>query len=111
MAEMLSAPRNEFPEFPAALSFLPLLTPETTRDLLSRRRELLARQVSELEAALAAQPDGPPIPRVTMLETEYLLAAAQAELSWVDGILAELAEGSLTWSREELRAIAEQWRP
>jgi DNA-binding PadR family transcriptional regulator len=111
MAEMLSAPRNEFPEFPAALSFLPLLTPETTRALMSRRRDLLARQICELQAALAAQPDGPPIPRVTMLETEYLHAAAQAELGWVDGILAELADGSLTWSREELRAIADQWRP
>ena len=27
MAEILSTPRNEFPEFPAALSFLPMLTP------------------------------------------------------------------------------------
>src|SRR6185369_14172767 len=31
--EILSTPRNEFPEFPAALSFLPMLTPEATRDL------------------------------------------------------------------------------
>lgn len=27
MAEILSTPRNEYPEFPAALSFLPVLTP------------------------------------------------------------------------------------
>ena len=29
MAEVLSTPRNEFPEFPAALSFIPLFTPES----------------------------------------------------------------------------------
>ena len=34
MAEVLSTPRNEFPEFPAGLSFIPLLTPESAHELL-----------------------------------------------------------------------------
>jgi hypothetical protein len=43
-----------------------------------------------------------------MLETEYLRAVTNAELQWVDAVLAGLRDGSITWSREELRAIAAQ---
>ena len=35
MAEVLSTPRNEFPEFPAGLSFIPLSDAESTRELLT----------------------------------------------------------------------------
>jgi DNA-binding PadR family transcriptional regulator len=109
MAEILAEPRNEFPEFPAALSFLPMLTPETTRDLLARRRELLVQRLAERDAMLATEIEGFELPRVTMLETEFLRAVTQAELDWVDGVLAGLRDGSITWSREELRAIAARY--
>jgi DNA-binding PadR family transcriptional regulator len=105
MAEILSNPRNEFPEFPAALSFLPMLTPENTRDLLAQRREILVRRLAEREAMLATV-EGLALPRVTMLETEYLRAVTRAELDWVDAVLAGLRAGTITWSREDLRAIA-----
>jgi DNA-binding PadR family transcriptional regulator len=110
MAEILSTPRNEFPEFPAALSFLPMLTPEQTAELLGGRRELLVQRLAERDATLATELEGFEIPRVTMLETEYLRAILHAELSWVDQVLAGLADGSIRWSREELRAIAAQWQ-
>lgn len=109
MAEILSTPRNEFPEFPAALSFLPMLTPQITMDLLAQRRELLVQRLTERDAAIATEVEGFQIPRVTMLETEYLRAVTNAELQWVDGVLAGLRDGSITWSREELQAIAAQW--
>src|SRR4051794_33889430 len=54
MGEMLSTPRNEFPELPAALSFLPLLTPEDTLRLLEQRKTLLAERLDGLRAALGA---------------------------------------------------------
>ncbi len=108
MDEILSTPRNEFPEFPAALSFLPMLTPEVTMDLLGKRRELLVQRLAERDAAIAAQLEGIQIPRVTMLETEYLRLLTNAELQWVDAVLAGLRDGSITWSREELRALAAQ---
>jgi len=110
MAEILSTPRNEFPEFPAALSFLPMLTPDVTVDLLGKRRELLVQRLAERDAAIATALDGFAIPRVTLLETEFLRAVTDAELCWVDAVLAGLRDGSITWSREELRAIAAQWK-
>jgi DNA-binding PadR family transcriptional regulator len=110
MAEILSTPRNEFPEFPAALSFLPMLTPESTMELLSQRRERLTQQLAERDAMIATELEGLQIPRVTLLETEYLRAVTEAELHWIDTVLAGLRDGTLTWSREELRAVAAQWK-
>jgi DNA-binding PadR family transcriptional regulator len=110
MAEILSTPRNEFPEFPAALSFLPMLTPEITMKLLSQRRERLIQQLAERDAMIATELEGLQIPRVTLLETEYLRAVTEAELKWIDTVLAGLRDGTLTWNREELQAIAANWK-
>jgi DNA-binding PadR family transcriptional regulator len=104
LAEILSTPRNEFPEFPAALSFLPMLTPAATGDLLAQRRELLELRLAERDAMIAKAFDGVQPPRVTMLESEYLRAVTQAELSWIDDVLAGLGAGTITWSREQLQA-------
>jgi DNA-binding PadR family transcriptional regulator len=108
MAEMLSTPRNEFPEFPAALSFLPMLTAQQTAEYLALRREQLIQRLAERDALLATELEGYQLPRVTMLETEYLRAVTQAELDWIDQVLAGLHDGSITWSREELRAAVAQ---
>jgi DNA-binding PadR family transcriptional regulator len=108
MTEILSTPRNEFPEFPAALSFLPMLTPATTAELFSRRRDQLVARLADRDAAIATEFEGFQIPRVTLLETEYLRAITQAELQWVEAVLAGLRDGSITWSRAELQAIAAQ---
>jgi DNA-binding PadR family transcriptional regulator len=104
MAEVLSTPRNEFPELPAALSFIPLLTPEATRGLLATRRELLMQRLAERDALIASV--GFPLPRATMLETEYLHAATEAEIRWLDSVLAGLDDGSITWSSREMHQAA-----
>jgi DNA-binding PadR family transcriptional regulator len=106
MAEILSTPRNEFPEFPAALSFLPMLTPQATARHLAARRGQLAQRLAERDALLSTEVEGFRLPRVTMLETEYLRAVTRAELDWIDEVLAGLQDGSINWSREELHAVA-----
>ncbi|MEU8259307.1 PadR family transcriptional regulator [Micromonospora sp. NPDC048999] len=108
MSEILSTPRNEFPEFPAAVSFLPLLTPELTKELLSERRERLVQLLAEHNSALVTELEGLQLPRVLMLETEYLRAVTDAELRWIESVLAALSDGSLSWSREELAAFEAQ---
>ncbi len=108
MAEILSTPRNEFPEFPAALSFLPMLTPQEAAELLTRRRERLVQLLAERDAALTTGPADLQLPRVTLLETEYLRAVTRAELDWIDAVLTGIRDGTLTWSHEELRAFAAQ---
>src|SRR5437762_3630765 len=80
LTEMLSSPRNEFPEFPAALSFLFGITPEEARAALERRATLLREKVAELDRELQTE-SGPP--RLFLVESEYLRAVTSAELEWV----------------------------
>ena len=97
LAEIISAPRNEFPEFPAALSFLMLLTPGTAGELLGHRRDLLTQRGADLHTELPAELGAAPLPRVALVEIEYLHAVTSAELRWVTAIRQALADGSLTW--------------
>ncbi|HZX01297.1 PadR family transcriptional regulator [Kribbella sp.] len=98
LSEILTTPRNEFPEFPAGLSFVMLLPPATAGELLGRRRELLTQRIEELRRELASTVDGQPIPRFALLETEYQVALTVAEAEWIDGVLDELRSGTLTWT-------------
>uniref|UniRef100_UPI00059270ED PadR family transcriptional regulator n=1 Tax=Nocardia concava TaxID=257281 RepID=UPI00059270ED len=105
--EMVSTPRNEFPEFPAALSFLMLLGPDQARAELEQRANTLRANLDEIDTGMAqAQKFG--LPRVTMLEDEYQRAVTAAELRWLEAVLADLADGSLTWSWESLARFQNQ---
>jgi DNA-binding PadR family transcriptional regulator len=103
LAEIVSTPRNEFPEFPAALSFLLMLTPDAVTDLLARRRDHLARQLADLDTALRAAAR---LPRIIMIEDEFAHALTRAELTWVEDTLEDLRDGSFTWDQEELARLA-----
>jgi DNA-binding PadR family transcriptional regulator len=98
LAEILATPRNEFPEFPAGLSFVMLMTPNTAGELLAQRREHLTKRIAELQLELRMEVDGEPIPRFALLETEYQVAVLVAEAKWVDSVLHDLRTGKLTWT-------------
>jgi DNA-binding PadR family transcriptional regulator len=102
LTEMLAAPRNEFPEFPAALSFTMMLGPEKTAEVLKQRLAMVELSLAELDQELGAEYDH--LPRVTMLETEYLRAVTTAERDWLVGVIDDLDGGILRWSSEELAA-------
>jgi DNA-binding PadR family transcriptional regulator len=101
---MVSTPRNEFPELPAALSFVMLLGPEQTLAVLERRAALVREAVAALDRELAGHSGT--IPRVTLLETEYVRAVTHAELTWIAGVIDDLRTGSLTWSEADFAAAA-----
>ncbi|MGW4247500.1 PadR family transcriptional regulator [Nocardia sp. NPDC004722] len=99
--EMISTPRNEFPDFPAALSFLLLLTPAEARAELEKRANAVRAKIDEIDAGMVlAEKFG--LPRVTKLEDEFQRAVAVAELHWLEGVVADLADGSLAWSWDSL---------
>ncbi len=108
LIEMLEAPRNEFPRFPAALSFLMMLSPNAAEEVLERRAFALRQTLAELERVLSGA-DGPLPPRITLIETEYLRAMTKAELDWLCSVTDELRSGSLSWSHEELAEVAKQF--
>lgn len=98
---MLAAVRNEFPQFPAALSFAMGLPPDQVEAALDQRARVLRKDLARIEENLAAT-----LPRVTLLDDEYLRAVTAAELNWIDGILDDLRTGELTWSKEQLASVA-----
>ncbi|MEH0827577.1 MULTISPECIES: PadR family transcriptional regulator [Micromonospora] len=98
LADALATPAREFPEFPAALSFLPILPPEEAARRLDERAGAIEARLREREAALA----GVRLPRLFLVEDEYQLTLLRAELDWVRGLVADLRSGALTWSGEWL---------
>jgi DNA-binding PadR family transcriptional regulator len=102
LAAALSEPRNEFPELPAALASVAVLTPAEAASHLQVRasslRDVLAGPDPE---ALAAQHG---LPRVFVVEEEYKRAMAEAELAWLNTIVDDLRSGALTWDAAELRS-------
>jgi DNA-binding PadR family transcriptional regulator len=103
LEEMLAVPKQEFPEFPVALSHILMLTPQEALPLLERRETELAATHQSLEAGMAFA-DG--LPRVVLLESEFVRATATAQLSWLRSVIDDLRTGKLSWSEGELRELA-----
>lgn len=101
---MLPAPAREFPEFPAALAFLAILDPDEVRPLLEQRVAALREKL----AAVAAQAP-PGLPRLFLIEDEYRAAMLRAEVQWLSAIIADLAEGRLTWDLAMIQSTLAQF--
>ena len=103
IADMLATPRNEFPQFPAALSFIMLLSPAEAADVLDQRAGALRHQLADLEATMAEVAF---LPRIVLMDDDYQRAMFTAELTWLESVITELRDGSLTWSYEEFAQLA-----
>jgi DNA-binding PadR family transcriptional regulator len=102
---MLSTPRREFPEFPVAIAYLPLLSTEEVLYLLEERIGDLEGELSRIDSLLVEDRDA--VPRLFLLEMEYLRAVLEAELGWVRALVGDLSAGRISWSEEWLRDLAE----
>jgi DNA-binding PadR family transcriptional regulator len=110
MHEVLSAPAREFPEFPAAVSLLGLLTREEALRQLETRVVALEEEAARIDSQLSsAAAEG--LPRLFLLETEYQRATLETELEWIRAVVDDLRAGRLTWSEEWLRRFSEQPTP
>lgn len=101
LRDMLSTPTAEFPEFPAAISFLPLLTPDDALRQLEKRETALAEMLTTLDSEMQHYLQS--LPRLVLLEEELLRATYVAELEWVRSIIDDLRTERLTWNNEMLR--------
>jgi DNA-binding PadR family transcriptional regulator len=108
LTEMLALPRNEFPQFPAALSFMMLLPPDEATAVLAQRAEALRAQLADIDASLQSMAG---MPRAVGMDDEYARAIVAAELAWVEGVVADLRSGALTWSKEQLEPFAQESLP
>ena len=106
--DMLSAPKQEFPEFPAAISFIMLLTPEDAKKQFEKRANALEDSLAQIEEQLQMVTTRG-VPRLFLLEIEYKKAGFKAELEWVNSIIRDIESGELKWDLDMLRKISEQW--
>ncbi|MEP6482635.1 MAG: PadR family transcriptional regulator [Rhodoglobus sp.] len=107
---LLGADQREYPAFPAALSLIALVGPAAAHAALTDRRTALQqRQDAATAAHDAAIAMG--LPHLFLLDDEYALALLDAELRWLDGILAEFASGELDWSAEWIAEVAAKFEP
>jgi DNA-binding PadR family transcriptional regulator len=101
LRDMLSTPAQEYPEFPAAVSLLPLLTPEDALHQLEMREARLTDRIATIDKDLETYAVS--LPRLFLLESEYMRTVLEAEQKWVRLIIADLRSGELTWNQEWLR--------
>jgi DNA-binding PadR family transcriptional regulator len=99
---VLSTPAREFPDFPAALSLLALLEPREVREAVEARIRALEDRLRGLDR------EAPGLPRLFLLESEYVAVVTRAEVKWLRAVSADLRSGALAWSEAWIRRVARE---
>jgi DNA-binding PadR family transcriptional regulator len=94
LTELISTPVKDYPEFEAALSFLPALPPNDVVALLRERTQLLQIELAQMASARELV-EKQHLPRLFWVEAEFRMVLREAELAYVDKLTAEIASGSL----------------
>jgi DNA-binding PadR family transcriptional regulator len=126
MRDLLRDPVNEYPQFAAGLSLLPVLPPDEAVALLRQRALQLSADATRIETQLAelaqqdvplAPADLPPqlvgrkFPPLFVVEAEYKVALTKAELTFVNELVRRITQdgwGPLDMWRELQAAAARQ---
>jgi DNA-binding PadR family transcriptional regulator len=106
MRQILSTPSKDFPEFPAALSVLAVLTPKDAQRQLEKRVVALDAELKRIDSELAKVTF---LPRLFLLEMELIRESLVTELRWVRAVVEDLRSGELTWSKAWLRKMAAEF--
>jgi DNA-binding PadR family transcriptional regulator len=95
LSELLSVPIKEFPQYEAALSFLPGVPPDEAVALLRRRCEAIEVRLDQLQASddIATKRG---LPRLFSIEGEYEMALLRTELEFTRSLIADIESGSLS---------------
>lgn len=103
--EMLADPRPDFPEFVAALAHAALLDPAVVLRALETRTVALR---TRLAATRAGMDTARSLPRILLVEGEYVDALLTAEIGWLESLVEDLRAGKIDWSIAGLREFGEQ---
>ncbi|HKB30474.1 MAG TPA: PadR family transcriptional regulator [Streptosporangiaceae bacterium] len=100
LRELLSEPQQEYPLFATALSLVSALPPDEAIEMLEHRLAVLDAAIAAEQAEMKKLSEQ--VPRLFLIEGEYLAAMRRAEATWVRALLTEIAEGAMP--------EVEQWR-
>ncbi|MFD4555635.1 PadR family transcriptional regulator [Streptomyces sp. NPDC058469] len=89
-------PEREFSQFLGAVTYLGALGPSGAVDALTERAERLRQRTATDEGRLT-EVLATGVPRLFVIEAEYALSLARAEMAWIDSVIDDIRTGSLTW--------------
>lgn len=94
LSALITTPVKEYLQFEAALSLLPALPPSEAVELLRQRAEdLETRLAFSRMSTESARARG--LPRLFLLESEYMDALTEAELAYVRSLIKDIDSGTL----------------
>jgi len=99
--------RNEFTDFPAALSFMPLLSAPEARAELTARLVSRGKGLAAIRSVTEDMNERFQLPRLFLIDTEYQLVMLQAEFEWVSSVVDDIAAGRLSWDADQIRQWAD----
>jgi DNA-binding PadR family transcriptional regulator len=91
---LIGVPAKEYPAFMAGLSFMPALDPDDALVALRSRAEALTVKLAAHRGAMQMATEAG-LPRLFELEGEYEEQQMAAELAFVNGLVDEMAAGTL----------------
>ncbi|MFD4670542.1 PadR family transcriptional regulator [Lentzea sp. NPDC058450] len=101
MRELVRDPAHEYPQFGVALSLIAVLDPVEAVDLLATRKASLRKDLDETQAMVAkAETDG--VRWIFLVEEEYRMSLAEAELRLVEKLTGELAKAEYQHEWQEI---------
>jgi DNA-binding PadR family transcriptional regulator len=98
--ELIRVPAQEYPRFVTAVGYLGALGPARAREALAERAHRLAARLEEARAAWGEVVTSGRVPRLFMIELEYVERMLAAELAWVRETVEDLDRGALPWPGE-----------
>jgi DNA-binding PadR family transcriptional regulator len=94
LSDLVSQPVKEYPQFEAALSFLPVLPPDEAEALLRARIDALEITLAQLGgAAKLTREMG--LPGLFELESDYVMHMLRAELEFVRRLVKDISSGAI----------------
>ena len=106
LAELLTQPVSEYPQFAAALAFMAALDKDEVARLLKTRIALLDGQIAGADKQLKNFLEMG-LPRLFLVEGEYAVAMKRAELEWVRCLVDDIQGGKLWITKEQMKAFGE----
>jgi len=94
LSDLIASPEKEYLQFEAALALIGAMHPDRVLELLKTRCTALETLIEE-EQAMKEQAAEWKLPRLFLLEGEYMATLRQAELEWVRGLIADIESGEL----------------
>jgi DNA-binding PadR family transcriptional regulator len=97
---LIRQPATEYTQFAAGLAFLGHLSPTEAATLLEEHTRYLQEQISDIRSTIEkALQFG--VDRLFLVEDSYILTLLEAKLSFVQQLIQEINDGTLTETRDE----------